>query len=134
MANGDAGRWLIYAISCDRFHKVGITGNLAFRLHAMALTNPLPIRCVMYRHIPRSRARAIEKIAHATLAATAHGREWFTAPLPEIRAAIEEAIKVDRTNARWSLSWLDPEPEFSVSEVNSVHFEAETNRMRLRTR
>lgn len=82
----------LYVISCDRFLKVGLAKDIEKRISAAALLNPFPLRMVMSRRVSRNIARSVERRAHELLKPWHHDREWFTAPIEEVREAIRVAM------------------------------------------
>lgn len=92
-------RFYIYAMQSGDFIKVGMSSRLVKRFEDARLLNP-DIRLVMYRTVTRNVAPAVERRIHELLAPWHHDREWFTAPLAEVRKAakiaIAEGAKVER--------------------------------------
>lgn len=85
-------KWHLYVIECAGFYKIGITGSPYERMKTMRAYNPLPLKCVMYRTIPRRSARLVEGLVHQRLAEFHHTGEWFRASLDDIRAATYDAM------------------------------------------
>lgn len=105
MAVVQKDRMLLYAIQSGRFIKVGISANLRQRMKIMALHNPHGLECVMYRYIPRWRARFIEAKVHAELEDCSKGREWFDATPERVRDTTDDVIQRDKeANGGWTAS------------------------------
>lgn len=91
----DERGWL-YVISCDRFHKVGVTNSPHRRMAQMMLHNPMDMDLVLYRRVPRPVLFYVETQAHALLSEHHHRGEWFAADLKTIRIAVDKAMYLGR--------------------------------------
>jgi hypothetical protein len=77
----------LYAIQSGAHVKVGLSRNVRQRLNEMELLNPVEPRLALYRTLTRNIAPTFEKRVHELLAGYHYRREWFTAPISEIRLA-----------------------------------------------
>lgn len=82
-------RWL-YAIQCGQFIKIGVTTNLAKRLHDMRLLNPYPVKVIIRRRIHA--AFHCERKMHEIFSDKAIGREWFEVTPEEALAALPDGM------------------------------------------
>lgn len=79
----------VYGIQCGEFIKVGCAKNMAVRVHAMKLHNPLPLKIILRRR--SKNAYWLERRIHKLLVAKSIGREWFSATVDEVKAAADQA-------------------------------------------
>lgn len=111
LIDNPSGKSTIYAIRSGEYIKVGMTGSLERRLEDMRLFNPHPISVVLYRTVDAAYARMIEKRLHEMLREWHHSREWFTAPVEEIRKSVKlaicEAAKARRVDLRTVRAWRE---------------------------
>jgi hypothetical protein len=82
----------IYAIQSGEFIKIGKTTDPVRRVGQMLLHNPHEMRVLMYRTVSKNNVYSVERRIHELLAEWRYDREWFTAPLAEIRRAAKRAI------------------------------------------
>lgn len=86
----------IYIVVCDRFVKVGITGNVKRRMSTFQTSNPHELKLFDFFEIPAGySARIIEKMAHEKLTRQGfhHKLEWFCGLNPEkVRELVIECI------------------------------------------
>lgn len=85
-------RRYIYVFQSGKFLKVGMAKDWQARLTEARLMNPHGITLVMRRAVRRNVVCDIERRIHEMLSPWLHGREWFTAPLETVRAAVIEAV------------------------------------------
>jgi hypothetical protein len=81
----------VYGIQCGDFIKVGVAGNIKFRLTTLQLYNPYPCKVVMRRQ--HRFAYRIEKRIHELLADVSIGREWFNACPKAVQLAADIAME-----------------------------------------
>ncbi len=83
----------IYAITCDRFVKIGMTTSPLSRIPVYRTHNPMDMEIAFHRSVPKEYARRIERRIHQLLDEKIYRGEWFTASVDEAKAAFAQARK-----------------------------------------
>jgi len=113
-------RSFLYFIESGEFVKVGLAEDLKKRLFSLQLGNPLELRLVAWRTIPRALSIQTERAVHAELVDFAIGREWFRM---DGRTAVKRADpivkKAHATVLRWRsrLGNLDTGREVTIEDL-----------------
>lgn len=109
----------LYVIRCGDFYKVGVSYNIEQRIREMQLCNPYPLELALYRTVRTTQVRLVERRVHELLAEWEHGREWFTAPLAQIRAAVKIAMLEAEKRHRAFIA-NPPRPKRTKSETRGI--------------
>lgn len=83
----------VYAISCDRYHKIGKANDVEARLSNLQIGNPVRCKIAYQRPFNPEVVTDVEKATHRLLAGKRHQGEWFRCTKRQAIEAIEKAAR-----------------------------------------